>query len=233
MPDKHLSTQFDSDLNAVSSRLMELGGLVESQIRQAIYALSQFSAEVADQVMTGEVKVNALEVEIDRDIASIIGRRQPTARDLRLLMAISKATANLERAGDEAERIARMVKAIVADGMPRSLPASELKVATELASNLLRKALDAFARLDVQTALTILKEDDLIDAEFDGFLRKLVTYMMEDPRTISASLDLLFVAKAIERIGDHAKNIAEFIIYVVKGADVRHTALADIESAVK
>jgi phosphate transport system protein len=118
-------------------------------------------------------------------------------------------------------------------GSPRNLPSSELRVAADLATGLLRKALDAFARLDVNTALVILKEDDLIDAEFNGFVRKLVTYMMEDPRTISASLDLLFVAKAIERIGDHAKNIAEFVIYVVKGADVRHTALTEIEKAVQ
>jgi phosphate transport system protein len=148
-------------------------------------------------------------------------------------MAISKITGNLERAGDEAERIARMVKLILVQGSPHNLPASELRVAADLATGLLRKALDAFARLDVNTALVILKEDDLIDAEFNGFVRKLVTYMMEDPRTISASLDLLFVAKAIERIGDHAKNIAEFVIYVVKGSDVRHTALTEIEKAVK
>lgn len=231
--DKHISSQFDAELSGVSSRVLELGGLVESQIRHAVYALSQFSVEVADQVIATERQVNEMEVEIDRELSTIIARRQPTARDLRLLMAISKIIANLERAGDESERIARMVKLIVDQGITRSLPASELRVAADLASGLLRKALDAFARLDVQTAVVILKEDDLIDAEFDGFMRKLVTYMMEDPRTISASLDLLFVAKAIERIGDHAKNIAEFIIYVVKGADVRHTALADIESAVK
>ncbi|MFM8692582.1 MAG: phosphate signaling complex protein PhoU [Limnohabitans sp.] len=231
--DKHISSQFDAELSGVSSRVLELGGLVESQIRHAVYALSQFSVEVADQVIATERQVNEMEVEIDRELSTIIARRQPTARDLRLLMAISKIIANLERAGDESERIARMVKLIVDQGITRSLPASELRVAADLASGLLRKALDAFARLDVQTAVVILKEDDLIDAEFDGFLRKLVTYMMEDPRTISASLDLLFVAMAIERIGDHAKNIAEFIIYVVKGADVRHTALADIESAVK
>ena len=133
MPDKHLSTQFDSQLNNVSMRVMELGGLVESQIRQAVYALSEFSVEVADQVIAAEPRVNMMEVEIDRELSSIIARRQPTARDLRLLMAISKARANLARAGDEAERIARMVKAIVADGMPRSLPASELRIATELA----------------------------------------------------------------------------------------------------
>lgn len=231
--DKHISSQFDAELGSVSSRVLELGGLVESQIRHAVYSLSQFSTEVADQVIATESQVNSMEVEIDRDLSSIIARRQPTARDLRLLIAISKITANLERAGDESEKIARMVKSIINSGNSRSLPASELRIAADLASGLLRKALDAFARLDVTEAVSILKEDDLIDAEFDGFVRKLVTYMMEDPRTISASLDLLFVAKAIERIGDHSKNIAEFIIYVVKGADVRHIALADVESAVQ
>jgi len=231
--DKHISSQFDAELGSVSTRVLELGGLVESQIRHAVYSLSQFSTDVADQVIATEAQVNAMEVEIDRDLSSIIARRQPTARDLRLLIAISKITANLERAGDESEKIARMVKSIISSGNARALPSSELRIASDLASGLLRKALDAFARLDVTEAVSILKEDDLIDAEFDGFVRKLVTYMMEDPRTISASLDLLFVAKAIERIGDHAKNIAEFIIYVVKGADVRHIALADVESAVQ
>ena len=231
--DKHISSQFDAELGRVSSRVLELGGLVESQIRHAVYSLSQFSIEVAEQVIATEAQVNSMEVEIDRDLSSIIARRQPTARDLRLLIAISKTTANLERAGDESEKIARMVKSIINSGNSRALPASELRIAADLASGLLRKALDAFARLDVTEAISILKEDDLIDQEFDGFVRKLVTYMMEDPRTISASLDLLFVAKAIERIGDHAKNIAEFIIYVVKGADVRHIALAEVESVIK
>jgi phosphate transport system protein len=233
MPDKHLSSQFDSELNSVSTRVLELGGLAESQIRQAIYALSQFSAEVADEVITAEARVNAMEVEIDHALSSIIARRQPTARDLRLLIAISKTTANLERVGDEAAKIARMVKAIIHSGAARSLPASELRVAADLASGLLRKSLDAFARLDVTAAVSILKEDDLIDQEFDGFVRKLITYMMEDPRTISASLDLLFLAKSIERIGDHAKNIAEFIIYIVKGTDVRHSSMQQVESAVR
>ncbi|WP_408593431.1 phosphate signaling complex protein PhoU [Limnohabitans sp.] len=231
MPDKHLSSQFDNDLNNISSHVMELGGVVESQIRQAIYALSQFSIEAADDVLVTEHKVNSLEVEIDREIASVIGRRQPTAGDLRLLMAMSKTTANLERVGDEAAKIARMVKSIIDSAAPRSLPSSDLRVAAEMASVLLRKALDAFARLDIPMAVSILREDNEIDQEFDGFVRKLITYMMEDPRTISASLDLLFVAKAIERIGDHAKNIAEFIIYIVKGEDVRHTPLADVESS--
>ncbi len=233
MSDKHISAQFDSELNSVSSRVMELGGHVESQIRQAIHSVSHFSIESADEVLRIEEKVNAMEVEIDRDLASIIGRRQPTARDLRLLMAISKTTANLERAGDEASKIARMVKSIIASGVARQMPTSDLRVESELAAELLRKALDAFARLDVAAAVTILKEDDQIDQEFDGFVRKLITYMMEDARTISPSLDLLFVAKAIERIGDHAKNIAELIIYIVKGADVRHSSIAEIESAIQ
>ena len=234
MGDKHLSTQFDSELNTLSSRVMEMGGLVESQIRDAIHALGPFNGDVARGVMEAESRVNAMELEIDRELSSVIARRQPTARDLRLLMAISKTTANLERVGDEAERIARMVQSIIAkSGAVRTLPASELQVAADLASAELRKALDAFARLDTVAAVAILKEDDQLDREFDGFVRKLITYMMEDPRTISSSLDLLFVAKAIERIGDHAKNIAEFIIYVVKGADVRHTTMDRIESAIQ
>jgi len=233
MPDKHLSTQFDSELNGVSSKVMEMGGLVEEQIRLAIQSLSTFSTELAGQVTDTETRVNSMEVEIDRDLSSIIARRQPTARDLRLLIAIAKTTANLERAGDEAAKIARMVKSILHSGAARALPSADLRLAADLALNQLRKALDSFARLDTTMAVGILKEDDIIDKEFDGFVRKLITYMMEDPRTISASLDLLFVAKAIERIGDHAKNIAEVVIYIVKGADVRHTTMEEIESAVK
>ena len=232
MADKHLSSQFDSELNGVSSRVMEMGGLVESQIRQAIHALSQFSLEAVEQVRTIENRVNAMEVEIAHELSTIIARRQPTARDLRLLLAFSKATANLERMGDEAHRMARMVQSIIEGGAPRCLPSNDLRVAADLASGQLRKALDAFARLDTKMAVAILREDDLIDREFDGFVRKLITYMMEDPRTISPSLDLLFLAKAIERIGDHSKNIAELIIYLVKGMDVRHTSLDEIESAV-
>jgi phosphate transport system protein len=234
MADKHLSTQFDSELNALSSRVMELGGMAEAQIRHAIQSLARLDADAAGHVLQKEALVNQMEVEIDRDLSSVIARRQPTARDLRLLMAISKTTANLERVGDEAARIARMVQAIVGKGAgARLLPAAELGQSADLASAQLRKVLDAFARLDTAAAVAIMKEDDLLDRAFDGFVRKLVTYMMEDPRTISSSLDLLFVAKAIERIGDHAKNIAEFIIYVVKGADVRHSSIEQIESAVK
>ncbi|MGC9561186.1 MAG: phosphate signaling complex protein PhoU [Brachymonas sp.] len=230
MPEKHLSSQFDAELNHVSSMVMEMGGLVEQQMRQAVEAMIDYDADVAQSVLKNEPQVNAMEMEIDHEMTSIIGRRQPTARDLRLLIAISRTTANLERAGDEAAKIARTVQGVIQSGFARSLPSSELRVGASLASDLLRKSLDAFARLDVRIALDILREDNMIDAEYDGFMRKLVTYMMEDPRTITASLDLMFLAKSIERIGDHAKNIAESVIYIVNGLDVRHTPLQTIES---
>ncbi len=233
MTEKHLSSQFDAELNRVSARVMELGGLVEAQIRTAVQALTSFSTEAVDQVVATEKRVNAMEMEIDHELSSIIARRQPTARDLRLLIAFSKATANLERMGDEAHKMARMVQSIIESGAARSLPTSDLRVAAELASGLLRKTLDAFARLDTQVAVTILKDDDLIDEEFDGFIRKLITYMMEDPRKISASLDLLFLAKAIERIGDHSKNVAEQVIYLVEGMDVRHQSVEQVVSALQ
>ena len=158
-----------------------------------------------------EERVNAMEVEIDRDLSAIIARRQPTARDLRLLIAISKTIANLERVGDEAARIARTVQRLINTGVSSRLrlPVADLGFEADLAIAQLRKALDAFARLDTAQALEVLKQDDQIDQEFDGLMRKLITYMMEDPRTISSSIDLVFVAKAIERVGDHAKNLAE------------------------
>jgi phosphate transport system protein len=235
MSDKHLSTQFDAELSGISSRVLEMGGLVEAQLSQAMYALSNYSAETAEQVLKQEDRVNQMEVEIDRDLSNIIARRQPTARDLRLLIAVSKTIANLERVGDEAARVARTVLRLMDTGVSSRLrlPVGDLGFASNLALAQLRKSLDAFARLDTEHALEVLKQDDQIDQEFDGLMRKLITYMMEDPRTIGASIDLVFVAKAIERVGDHAKNVAEAIIYVVKGTDVRHTSVQDVESVVR
>ncbi len=235
MSDKHLSTQFDAELSGISSRVLEMGGLVEAQVTSGLYALSTFNLETAVQVLRHEERVNQMEVEIDRDLSAIIARRQPTARDLRLLIAVHKAIANLERVGDEAARIARTVQRLINTGVSSRLrlPVADLQFEADLAIAQLRKALDSFARLDTAKALEVLKQDDQIDQEFDGLLRKLITYMMEDPRTISASIDLVFVAKAIERVGDHAKNLAEAVIYVVKGTDVRHTAMADVENVVR
>jgi phosphate transport system protein len=235
MVDKHLSTQFDAELSGISTRVLEMGGLVESQVAQSIYALTNFSGETASQVLTQEEVVNTMEMEIDRDLSTIIARRQPTARDLRLLIAISKTIANLERVGDEAARIARTVQRLINSGVSSRmrLPVNDLVFESELAIKQLRKALDAFARLDIEKAVEVLKQDDQIDQEFEGLMRKLITFMMEDPRTISSSIDLVFVAKAIERVGDHAKNLAEVIIYVVKGTDVRHNTVANVENMVR
>jgi phosphate transport system protein len=235
MTDKHLSTQFDAELSGISTRVLEMGGLAEAQVAQALYALTHFSSETASQVLRQEERVNAMEVEIDHDLSTIIARRQPTARDLRLLIAISKTIANLERVGDEAARIARTVQRLINTGVSSRLrlPVSDLAFESELAIAQLRKSLDAFARLDVAKAIEVLKQDDQIDQEFEGLMRKLITFMMEDPRTISSSIDLIFVAKAIERVGDHAKNLAEVIIYIVKGTDVRHNPVETVESMVR
>ncbi|HHT9028898.1 TPA: phosphate signaling complex protein PhoU [Burkholderia cenocepacia] len=222
MSDKHLSSQFDADLNAVSSKVLEMGGLVESQIVGAMHALNEFDRERAEKVIAAEETLNAMEVDIDQECGNIIARRQPAARDLRLLMSISKTITNLERAGDEAEKIAKRVRRLIDEPAACAVNIAEIKVSGEMAVTILRRALDAFARLDTVAAAQIVKDDKEIDQEFRAFVRKLVSYMQEDPRTISVGLEYLFIAKAIERIGDHAKNIAEFIIYIVKGTDVRH-----------
>ncbi len=229
MTDKHLSSQFDADLNLVSSKVLEMGGLVEAQITRAMQALNEFDVGIADQVIAAEETVNTMEVVIDEECSNVIARRQPAARDLRLLLAISKTITNLERAGDEAEKIAKRVKRLSEDGASRTVNIAEIKVSGEMAVSILRRALDAFARLDTVAAAQIVRDDKAIDEEFRAFVRKLVTYMMEDPRTISAGLEFLTIAKAIERIGDHAKNIAEFIIYIVKGTDVRHKSRDALE----
>jgi phosphate transport system protein len=172
--------------------------------------------------MAREREVNDFEIEIDSICTEIIARRQPIARDLRLVMAVSKAITNLERAGDEADRIARRTKHILEDSASHGINVAEIRLSGQMAVSLLRRSLDCFARLDIKAAVEVVYDDKEIDDEFRAFVRKLVSYMSEDPRTISVALDMLFIAKAVERIGDHAKNIAEFVIYIVKGTDVRH-----------
>ena len=233
MSEKHLSSQFDSDLTSISTMVLQMGGLVEAQIARAMRALANFDTAMCDQVLAVEQEINALEIEIDGDCNNIIARRQPTARDLRLVMAISKTITNLERAGDEAAKIAKRTKRLMQDPSAHALNYAGVERSGEMAATILRHALDAFARLDTAEAVSILQEDKAIDEEFRGFMRELITYMMENPRTISVALDLLFIAKAIERIGDHAKNIAEFIIYIVKGTDVRHAGREALEREIQ
>ncbi len=226
----HISKQYDQDLETIRSRMMHMGGLVESQIRAAVDGYLDGDIERIETVIAGDARVNELEIAIDNDLGQIIVRRQPAASDLRLILAVSKAVTDLERIGDEATKIARMAREIHSSG-PASpgLRIRGIQHVSEISLGMLRKSLDAFARLDAAAAARVIAEDRAIDEEFRSILRQLITFMMEDPRTISTSLNIVWVAKAFERIGDHAKNIAEYVIYIVKGRDVRHIPLAEME----
>ncbi|MEQ1591016.1 MAG: phosphate signaling complex protein PhoU [Thiobacillaceae bacterium] len=229
---EHTYKQFDTELESVRAKVLKMGGLVEEQISRAIEALVQGDMHLADEVETNDHAVNGLEVEIDEDCAQIIARRQPTASDLRMVMMIVKTITDLERIGDEASKIARMAKLIHAAERMTLPRFSEVKYMASMVLDMLRKALDGFARLDASKAVEIARQDDLVDEEFRLNLRHLITFMMEDPRTISVFIDILFVIKAIERMGDHAKNMSEYVVYMVKGKDVRHTSVEEIEKQV-
>ena len=226
---EHISKQFEADLDTTRTRVLQMGGLVEAQILAAIQAYASGDAALIEQVIANDERVNGYEVAIDGACNHIVVKRQPAANDLRLIMAISKIVTDLERIGDEAEKIARKAKGIHEGGAHHAQRFPAIRHMAQIAVKMLRQALDAFARLDVASAAEVLKEDSAIDDEFRSVLRQLITYMMEDPRTISPALEIVWVAKAVERIGDHAKNIAEQVIYIVRGTDVRHTSFADIE----
>ena len=226
---EHINRQYDQDLEALRSRMMQMGGLVEAQLRTAVAAYLGGDMARAEQVIADDAKVNELELAIDGDLGQIIVRRQPAASDLRLILAVSKIVTDIERIGDEATKIARMAREIHAQASPAGPRLVTVGHLSEVAIGMLRRSLDAFARLDASAAARICGEDAAIDEEFRAILRQLITFMMEDPRTISTSLQVVWVAKAFERIGDHAKNIAEHVIYVVKGRDVRHIPLAELE----
>jgi phosphate transport system protein len=226
---EHTSKRYDAELETVRSLVLQMGGLVETQITAAIEALSTGNLQLAEQTIANDHRVNALEVQIDEDCAHIIARRQPAAQDLRMIMTVIKMITDLERIGDEAEKIARMTKLIYSAErllLPRF---GEIKVAAGIALEMLKKALDAFARVDISEAAAVVRQDRLLDEQFRGIMRQLITFMMEDPRTISTSIEILFVAKALERIGDHAKNMSEYVVYLVKGKDVRHVTVEEFE----
>jgi phosphate transport system protein len=229
---EHINKQYDQDLEAIRTRMLQMGGLVESHIRSAIAGYVDGDVERALQVISGDAKVNELELQIDNDLGQIIVRRQPAASDLRLILAAIKIVTDLERIGDEATKIARAAKDRAAEpvpGAPSGPRLAGLNHLSEVALGMLRRALDAFARLDAAAAAGVCREDQAIDEEFRAILRQLITFMMEDPRTIGAAMQIVWVAKAFERIGDHARNIAEYVIYIVKGRDVRHIPLAELE----
>ncbi len=229
MVQEHISKQFDADLEAVRSRVLQMGGLVEEQIIHAVEALTTNNSELAEQVMVKDHEVNAFEVAIDEDCTHLIARRQPTASDLRIVLMVVKTITDLERIGDEAAKIARMTKLIAEAGRISAPRFTEIRNMADLVLDMLRKALDAFARLEAGSAAQIARQELQVDEEFKLILRHLITYMMEDPRTISVFIDILFAAKAIERMGDHAKNMSEYVVYMVKGKDVRHTSVEEIE----
>ena len=230
---EHTSKQYDLELETLRTRVLLMGELVERQVRLAIEALINGDVTLMNRIIDDDRQVNAMEVGIDQSCSHIIARRQPTAGDLRKVMMVIKTITDLEQIGDEAKNIALMAKNLYQKrnlALPRF---DKIKYASNLTLEMLLKSLDAFANLDVSTVSQVVHQDEQVDEEFRNIIRYLITYMMEDPRTISSALEILFVAKAIERIGDHAKNISEYVVYMVKGRDVRHVTSDEIEREVQ
>jgi phosphate transport system protein len=227
----HISRQYNAELEDIRTKVLHMGGLVEQQIEQALTALEKADTELGEAVIIDDTKVNELDVTIDEECQHIIARRQPAASDLRLVIAVIKTITDLERIGDEAEKIARMAVRLAAEERPKNNYA-EIQALGNHVRSMLHDALDAFARMDAQAALETAREDRNIDQKYEAIIRQMITFMMEDPRTITRALDVIWAARALERIGDHARNICEYIIYLVKGKDVRHTSLEQIEKEV-
>ena len=220
---QHLSSQFDEELARLRTHVLQMGGLVETQVSAAIDAYSTGEVASVKAIVETDRKVNELEKAIDDDCAHVIAKRQPTASDLRLVLGISKIVTDLERAGDEAKKIAKGVRRIYENGHMPSQYGVGIRHLAEAALSMVRQALDAFARLDTEQAGSVIRADSEVDTEFKSIIRQLITHMMEDPRTITTSIDIITIARAIERIGDHAKNVSEQVIYIVEGRDIRHT----------
>jgi phosphate transport system protein len=231
-PAAHTSKDFDAELENIRSRVLEMGGIAEYQIRYAVEALRRGDVALVNRVIQDELKVNQLEREIDEACTQVVARRAPAAGDLRFLMMVYKTITDLERIGDEAKKIALVARGLrlnerVSPGFP------ELRVVASMVVDMLRRTLDSLARHEAQDAPEVVRLDEEVDEHFSALLRRLLTYMIEDPRTISRAIDLVFVAKALERVGDHAKNISEYVIYMIHGKDVRHVSLGEIEAAVR
>jgi len=228
----HISRRFNEDLERVRSKVLQMGGFVEQQLQKAVKALVEGDSALGESVAMDDYKVNSMEVSIDEECSRILATRAPTAGDLRVIVAIIKTITDLERIGDEGERIGYIASRLA--GMER--PADkyrEIKHLGRIVSEMVHDALDAFARMDVEAALRVARQDRLVDEEYEAIQRQSITFMMEDPRTIRRALDVMWVVRALERIGDHAKNISEYVVYMVHGKDIRHTSLEDAERAIK
>ena len=226
---QHISHQFDKEMEALRDKVLKMGGLVEQQISGAIDALQETDAAAAEKIILRDHKVNALEVSIDEACTQILARRQPAATDLRMVIAVIKTITDLERIGDEAEKIARMAVNLAENDVKFGSRYAGIQHLSNLVKRMVHDTLDAYARLDVDAAIKVVRDDEETDQEYQNLIRMLITYMMEDPRKISEVLDVIWVARALERIGDHAKNIGEYVIYLVKGKDIRHLDLDEVE----
>ncbi len=228
----HISSQYNEELEDVRQRVLAMGGLVEQQIVDATRALMENDGILGEEVSRNDFKVNQLEVLIDEECSGILARRQPTAGDLRLVYAVIKTITDLERIGDEAEKIARMAVDLASqDGS--GAPLVEVGHLSRHVSQMVRDGLDAFARMDADAALAVAREDMSVDREYESLMRQCITFMMEDPRTIRRVMDIIWSVRSLERIGDHARNIAEYVIYFVKGKDVRHIGIEQMEREVR
>lgn len=226
----HISRQYNVELEDIRNRVLVMGGLVEQQLSMAISALVNSDAAMAEEVMTADYKVNAMEVAIDEECVQILARRQPAASDLRLIIAVIKTITDLERIGDEAEKVGRLAKQLI-ENERHKLPVAALDHIGQHVLRMVRDALDAFARMDTEAAFNVWNEDKKVDLEYEGIMRQLMTFMMEDPRSIPLVLEMIWATRALERIGDRAGNICEYVIYLVKGKDVRHTGEEQVADA--
>jgi phosphate transport system protein len=226
--EKHTSKQFDIELEDIREQVLNMGGLVEQQIADAVRALTEGDGALGEEVARADYKVNRMEVDVDEHITRILARRHPQAGDLRLVMAITKTITDLERIGDEAEKVGRMAANLASKEKPSSV-FRQIETLGRHVRQMVRDALDAFARMDPSAAVHVAQADREVDREFEGVMRQCITYMMEDPRTIRQHIDLVWAVKALERIGDHATNIGEYIVYFVEGKDVRHISIEDME----
>jgi len=218
----HLSKQFDEDLTGLRTHVLEMGGLVEAQICAAIEAYSSGDTAFVKDIVENDFRVNGFEKIIDEETIHVVAKRQPTASDLRLVMGITKIVTDLERIGDEAKKIAKGARRVHEHGQLTVPRATDVRHIADEAVAMLHQALDSFARLDTAKAAEVIHADAKVDSEFKALVRQLITYMMEDPRTITTAIDIVWICRSVERIGDHAKNIAEHVIYIAEGRDIRH-----------
>jgi phosphate transport system protein len=226
----HISRRFNEDLEQIRARVLAMGGLVEALLAKSISALVDGDSTLGQSVSKDDLAVNAMEVAIDEECSRILATRSPTAGDLRLIVAVIKTITDLERIGDEGEKIGNIASRLAAMERPEN-KYREIKHMGRLVAEMVRDALDAFARLDANAAVQVARRDRMVDEEYEAIQRQAITFMMEDPRSIRRALDVMWIVRSLERVGDHAKNLCEYVIYMVYGKDVRHTSIEDVERA--